>query len=205
MRAIDGNTAVKQIKSKLEFNRIGSHRNDITLLVLGCSTCSCSFTASSMAFNCWTHLFAISSISSTSDVSSVQYLQRIFASSPTLTERVIMHNEMNDTTNNTAGIPKKNRKLFHVVSKSKRASTFAESTCKFERNLECYCNCFETSEIHMEMYFEFLCGSRCACKSHEKLITSDLNARSIHFSHLIVETCITWLSRIIGTIASMWM
>lgn len=172
-----------------------------TLLVLGCTTCSCSFTASSIALSCWTHLFAISSISSTSDVSSVQYLHRIFASSPTLTERVIIHNEMNDTTNNTAGIPKKNKKLFHVVSKSKRASTFEASTCKWPRNerenetllqilrdilwqnvrrdiLQRFMTSFEQS-------FQYLCKLRCVCNLHEKLINSRFKCKAFAFLTLL--------------------
>lgn len=44
-----------------------------------------------------------------------------------LTDRVIINNVMNDTTNNTDGIPKKNTNCCHVFSRSKRARTFVES------------------------------------------------------------------------------
>lgn len=102
-----------------------------TLLVLGrLFICSICLWLSSNSFNCCTHLFAISSMSSVSETSSAQYLHRIFASSPTLTDRVITNSEINDTTNSTVGIPKKNTNSRHVLFKSKRDITLVESSCK---------------------------------------------------------------------------
>lgn len=122
--------AIKKNKNKNKIKLLATKLIviQLTLLVLGCTTgISCSITAPSIAFNCCTHLFANSSMSSISDVSSVQYLQRIFASSPTFTERVIIHNEINDITNNVHGIPNAYTNSRHVFSKSKRANTFDAS------------------------------------------------------------------------------
>lgn len=102
-----------------------------TLLVLGCTgTASCSFTASSIAFNCCTHLFASSSISSMSDVSSMQKVHLIRASSPTLTDRVITHRAMNEMTNSVAGTPNAKTNSRQVFFRSKRANTLVASFYK---------------------------------------------------------------------------
>lgn len=112
--------------------------NIFTLLVLGrLFICSFCLWISSNSFNCCTHLFAISSMSSVSETSSAQYLHRIFASSPTLTDRVITNSEINDTTNRTVGIPKKNTNSRHVLFKSKRDITLVESSCKKNNNQIC--------------------------------------------------------------------
>lgn len=44
-----------------------------------------------------------------------------------LTDRVIISSVMNDTTNNTDGVPKKNTNSRHVLSRSNLASTLVES------------------------------------------------------------------------------
>lgn len=63
---------------------------------------------------------------------SVQYLHLIFASSPTLTERVMMHSDINDMTNSVAGTENDIRNSRHVFPKSKRASTISASFCKWK-------------------------------------------------------------------------
>lgn len=69
------------------------------------------------------------SLSSISEFSSVQYLHRIFASSPTFTELVIMHSEMNDTTNSETGTETAITNSRQALLKSKRASTMKGSYC----------------------------------------------------------------------------
>lgn len=164
--------------------------------MLGCSINSCSFTASSIAFSCWTHLLAISSMSSTSDVSSVQYLQRIFASSPTLTLRVIMHNEMNDMINNDDGTPKNTIKWFHVVSKSKRASTFDVSTCKYigNRVVVRYIGKFDSNCI--KYWFKSLWKTNYLRLEYKSFAS---------ITHLMVEAWVAWLCGIVSSIATIYL
>lgn len=74
-------------------------------------------------------LFSIS-LSSKSEFSSVQYLHRIFASSPTFTDLVIMHSEINDTINNDTGTESAITNSRLVLPKSKRANTINGSFCE---------------------------------------------------------------------------
>lgn len=87
---------------------------------------ACSTAAGSIRLLLFARFSSMSEFSSP----SVQYLHLIFASSPTLTERVIIHNDINDMTNSVAGTENEIKNSRHVFPKSKRAKTISGSFCK---------------------------------------------------------------------------
>lgn len=106
-----------------------------TLLVLAIASWAInasSTAAGSMRPPLWARFSSMSEFSSP----SVQYLHLILASSPTLTERVIMHNDMNDMTNSVAGTENEIKNSRHVFAKSKRASTIPSSFWKWQNETE---------------------------------------------------------------------
>lgn len=158
-------------------------------------------------------------MSSISEFSSVQHLHRIFASSPTFTERVIMHNVINDMTNNVVGMPKQNTNSRHVLSKSKRARTFAASLCNCYKNSTSVLMTFIWIQSISIYIILNLYKCRCCCcwwwwwlDDARKMLITFRSSRALSqemcvwgSTYSIVKAWITWLCRIIQTISTMWM
>lgn len=164
------------------------------------------------------HWYLLAVSSSTSDAgTSAQYLQRIFASSPTFTDRVIMHRAMKETTNRVHGTETAITNSRHVFVRSKRANTMNASFCKYQR----HDFCFGKQKVFVYVALSSVCCtstptqyflrriycSRFTFYGANSKIMNDLGRRArriyiLHIQYLVVEALKARLCRIIITVAS---